>query len=206
MVPGGTAIMFPMQRNADQKPGQAAEAGADDLDFRQAMSGVKPHTGSDRFVPERARPSTRPRSAEADEQAVLLEMMSDSLDPEDIESGDTLTYRAPGIPDSVWRRLRRGGYHIGDELDLHGMNRDRAREAVAGFLAHCQDRDLRALRIIHGKGNGSPNTGPVIKLLLAGWLRRRKDVLAFCSARPHDGGTGAVYVLLRASHRNSTGA
>jgi DNA-nicking Smr family endonuclease len=195
-----------MQRQADQKPGPAAGTEAEDPDFRQAMSGVKPHAGSDRFVPERARPSTRPRSTEADEQAVLLEMMSDTLEPEDIESGDTLTHRAPGIQDSVWRRLRRGGYHIGAELDLHGMNRDQAREAVAGFLARCQDRDLRALRIIHGKGNGSPNSGPVIKVLLAGWLRRRKDVLAFCSARPHDGGTGAVYVLLRASQRRSTGA
>jgi len=195
-----------MQRNADQKPGPAAGKEAEDLDFRAAMSGVKPRAAAAHVEPERARPSTRPRSAEADEQAVLLEMMSDSLDPEDIESGDTLTYRAPGIQDSVWRRLRRGGYRLGAELDLHGMNREQARAAVAGFLAHCQDRDLRALRIIHGKGNGSPNSGPVIKALLAGWLRRRKDVLAFCSARPHDGGTGAVYVLLRASQRHSSGA
>jgi DNA-nicking Smr family endonuclease len=195
-----------MHRNAEQKPGPAADKEAEDLDFQEAMAGVKPHPAAVHVEPERARPSTRPRSTEADEQAVLLEMMSDTLDPEDIESGDTLTYRAPGIQDSVWRRLRRGGYRIGAELDLHGMNRDRAREAVAGFLAHCQDRDLRALRIIHGKGNGSPNSGPVIKALLAGWLRRRKDVLAFCSARPHDGGTGAVYVLLRASQRPAAGA
>jgi len=193
-----------MQRSPDQKagsrrPGPAAETAADDVDFAQAMSGVKPHGDSGRLPPERRRPSTRPRSTEADEQAVLAEMMDDALDPEDIESGDTLTYRAPGIQDSVWRRLRRGGYHIGAELDLHGMNRDTARQAVGAFLARCQDRDLRALRIIHGKGRGSPNSGPVIKALLDGWLRRRKDVLAFCSARPHDGGTGAVYVLLRAA-------
>lgn len=195
-----------MQRNADQKTGQAADPEAEDLDFREAMSGVKPRPAPAHVELPRVRPSTHPRSSEADERAVLLEMMSDTLDPEDIESGDTLTYRAPGIQDSVWRRLRRGGYRIGAELDLHGMNRDQAREAVAGFLAHCQDRDLRALRIIHGKGNGSPNSGPVIKALLAGWLRRRKDVLAFCSARPHDGGTGAVYILLRASQRKTTGA
>jgi DNA-nicking Smr family endonuclease len=195
-----------MQRNADQKTGPAAGTGAEDLDFREAMSGVKPHAGSDRVVPERRPPSARPRSAEADEQAVLLEMMSDTLDPEDIESGDTLTYRGEGLQDSVWRRLRRGGYYIRAELDLHGLNREAARQQVALFLADCQDRDVRAVRIIHGKGRGSPNTGPVIKALLAGWLRRRKDVLAFCSARPHDGGTGAVYVLLRASQRRSTGA
>lgn len=195
-----------MQRNADQKPGPAAGTEAEDSAFLEAMAGVKPRPLPDHVAPERARPSTRPRSTEADEQAVLEEMMSDTLDPEDIESGDTLTYRAPGIQDSVWRRLRRGGYHIGAELDLHGLNRDQARAAVAGFLAGCQDRDVRALRIIHGKGRGSPNTGPVIKALLDGWLRRRKDVLAFCSARPHDGGTGAVYVLLRASQGRRSGA
>ena len=193
-----------MQRSPDQKagtgqPGQAADTEAEDVDFLKAMSGVKPRAGSDRLAPERRRPSARPRSTEADEQAVLAEMKDDSLDPEDIESGDTLTYRGEGIQDSVWRRLRRGGYHIRAELDLHGLNREAARQQVAAFLAECLDRDVRAVRIIHGKGRGSPNSGPVIKALLDGWLRRRKDVLAFCSARPHDGGTGAVYVLLRAS-------
>ncbi len=195
-----------MQRNIDQKPGPAAIPEAEDADFRQAMAGVKPQADSDRLMPERPRPSARPRSTEADERAVLEDMMSDVLDPEDIESGDTLTYRGEGIQDSVWRRLRRGGYHIRAELDLHGLNREAARQQVALFLADCQDRDVRAVRIIHGKGRGSPNTGPVIKALLDSWLRRRKDVLAFCSARPHDGGTGAVYVLLRASQTRTGSA
>ena len=181
------------------KPAQDPAAEPADVDFRAAMSGVRPSTAPDRLEPVIRRPSTRPRSTEADEQAVLEEMMSDSLNPEDIESGDTLTYRGDGIQDSVWRRLRRGNYHIRAELDLHGLNRDAARQAVAQFLADCQNNDARCIRIIHGKGRGSPNSGPVIKALLDGWLRRRKDVLAFCSARPHDGGTGAVYVLLRAS-------
>src|ERR1700739_517369 len=114
--------MSHMQRNADQKPGPAADKEAEDLDFREAMSGVKPRPAAAHVEPERALPSTRPRSAEADERAVLLEMMSDTLDPEDIESGDTLTYRGEGIPDSVWRRLRRGGHPIRAELDLHGLN------------------------------------------------------------------------------------
>lgn len=195
-----------MTQKPASTPGQDPAADQADIDFRQAMSGVRPQAASDRLEPPRSRPSTRPRSTEADERAVLEEMMSDSLDPEDIESGDTLTYRGEGIQDSVWRRLRRGNYHIRAELDLHGLNRDAARQAVATFLADCQDNDARCVRIIHGKGRGSPNSGPVIKALLDGWLRRRKDVLAYCSARPHDGGTGAVYVLLRASQRRSTGA
>jgi DNA-nicking Smr family endonuclease len=189
-----------MQRETANKTGQDPDREEADLDFRQAMSGVRPKPGTDRLAPERRSPAPHPRSSEADERAVLEELLMDAIHPEEIETGDTLSYRADGVQDSVWRRLRRGNYCIGAELDLHGMNREAARHAVAVFLADCQERDLRALRIIHGKGRGSPNSGPVIKALLDGWLRRRKDVLAFCSARPHDGGTGAVYVLLRASH------
>ncbi|MGH8519242.1 MAG: Smr/MutS family protein, partial [Panacagrimonas sp.] len=81
--------------------------------------------------------------------------------------------------------------------DLHGLNRDKARTTVVAYVAECRALDRRCVRIIHGKGNGSPNTGPVIKGQLDGWLRKLRDVLAFCSARPQDGGTGAIYVLLR---------
>ncbi|HEX7386455.1 MAG TPA: Smr/MutS family protein [Castellaniella sp.] len=165
--------------------------------FRAAMAEVRRHPPTSRVSTQTARPTTRPRSLEADEQAVLDELWRGPFEPDPVDSVDALAYRGDGIQDSVWRRLRRGGYRIGAELDLHGYNRDRAYHAVAGFLADCQNRDLRCVRIIHGKGLGSPNTGPVIRSLLDGWLRRRKDVLAFCAARPHDGGTGAAYVLLR---------
>ena len=138
----------------------------------------------------------RPRQSEADERAVLAELL-DAPDPELLESGDTLSYRAPGVQDGVLRKLRRGQFRVEKELDLHGLSRDKAREIVGRFLAYCQDHRLRCVRIIHGKGNGSPNSGPVIKTLLDGWLRRRKEVVAFCSARPTDGGTGAIYLLLR---------
>jgi DNA-nicking Smr family endonuclease len=174
------------------------EPDGDDLDaFRQAMADVRRRPVSDRHAPHRRAPAPQPRSREADERAVLEELRHAPLDIETVESSDTLSYRAPGLQDAVWRRLRRGGYRIGAELDLHGLNRDQARVAVQVFLADCQAADRRCVRIIHGKGLGSPNTGPVIKSLLDSWLRRRHDVLAFCSARPHDGGTGAVYVLLR---------
>lgn len=173
---------------------------ADDDDFRSAMADVQPRTASDRVPPPRIRPSTRPRQSEADERAVMDELLDYGMfEPELIESGDTLSYRGPGLQDTVWRKLRRGGYRVRAELDLHGMNRGDARLAVSDFLAECQSRDARCVRIIHGKGNRSPNTGPVIKTLLDSWLRRRQDVIAFCSARPHDGGTGAVYVLMRAA-------
>jgi len=174
--------------------------------FREAMAGVQPRASSDRVPPPRKLPPPKPRYAEADERAVMDELLDYGMfEPELIESGDTLTYRADGVQDSVWRKLRRGAYRVRAELDLHGLNRTVAREEVSLFLAECMAKDVRCVRIIHGKGNRSPNTGPVIKTLLDSWLRRRNDVLAFCSARPHDGGTGAVYVLLRAAPGSYTG-
>lgn len=182
-------------KSQDERP--LAPAAAEDLDFRQAMANVRPHAADARMPPPRRKLSPRPLQREADERAVLAELLSTDFELEPIDHGDTLAWRADGIQDSVWRRLRRGTFRIGADLDLHGLNRFTAHAAVGAFIADCQDRGIRAVRIVHGKGRGSPNSGPVIKALLGSWLRRRRDVLAYCSARDHDGGTGAVYVLLR---------
>jgi DNA-nicking Smr family endonuclease len=165
--------------------------------FRAAISGVKPLAAT-HHAHKRPAPSARPLQKEADERAVIAELLNDP-EPEMLESGDTLIYQGPGLQDGVFRKLRRGQFRMQSELDLHGLNRDGAKLAVARFLAYCQDQSYRSVRIIHGKGNGSPNSGPVIKRYLDSWLRKRKDVVAFCSARPVDGGTGAVYVLLRST-------
>ncbi len=164
--------------------------------FLGAMADVRRHKSAARVELRAPLPLTRPRQQDLDDLAVLAEML-DGPDPETFESGDTLTYRAPGLPDSAWRQLRRGIYRIEAELDLHGHNRNTARLAIVTFLANCHERRQRCVRIIHGKGNGSPNSGPVLKVSLDGWLRKRRDVMAFATARPVDGGTGAVYVLLR---------
>lgn len=166
--------------------------------FRLAMLGVRRHRPAARVAADKPAPPPIARQRQQDELAVLSEMLADT-EPDEIDNGDTLHYHVPGVQDAVMRRLRRGHYRVQSELDLHGHNRDRAKLAVAQFLAHCRDRDFRCVRIIHGKGNGSPNSGPVIKALLGSWLRRRKDVVAYCTARVVDGGTGAIYVLLRAS-------
>ncbi|HEX4896070.1 MAG TPA: Smr/MutS family protein [Solimonas sp.] len=168
----------------------------DDPLFRVAMNGVRRAPPPQHVGLPLPRPLPLPRQSQADALQVMQELLAEP-DYELLESGDTLQYRAPGVQEGVLRRLRRGHYRMQKELDLHGHNRAQAREAVTEFLAWCRDRDLRGVRIIHGKGNGSPNSGPVLKTYLDGWLRKRKDVLAFCSARPVDGGTGAVYVLLR---------
>ena len=166
---------------------------ANDL-FRAAMKGVTPLKGGGRTHASRPAPAPHPRQRQADDRAVLREMMDGPL----LDIGEELEYRGPGLQDGAFRRLRRGAYHVGAELDLHGMRADEARLAVARFLAESQDRGIRCLRIIHGKGLRSKGEGPVLKQRLDGWLRRRDDVLAFCSARREDGGTGAAYVLLKA--------
>lgn len=159
------------------------------------MSGVKTHAPGNRITRTGTPPSATPRHSTADEAAVIAELLS-GPDPDNFESGDTLSYKADGVQDRVLRQLRRGGFRLEAEIDLHGLNRDKARAEVSAFLAECRDLDRRCVRIIHGKGNGSPNSGPVLKRQLDGWLRKVRDVRAFCSARPQDGGTGAIYVLL----------
>jgi DNA-nicking Smr family endonuclease len=166
--------------------------------FRAAMADVTPLRTPERLHHRRPPPPPVARQTQLDEAAILRDML-DAPDPDSHECGDTLSYRGDGLQDAAWRKLRRGQYHLQAELDLHGMNRDMAQRAIAQFLLRCEALDHRCVRIIHGKGNGSPNSGPVIKRLVDGWLRRRQQVIAFCSARPHDGGTGAVYVLLRAA-------
>jgi DNA-nicking Smr family endonuclease len=95
------------------------------------------------------------------------------------------------------RRLRRGLVPIEDELDLHGLSQAAARERLAEFIARSRDGGCRCVRIIHGKGYRSGARGPVLKSAVNLWLRRHLDVMAFVSARPIDGGGGAMYVLLR---------
>lgn len=163
--------------------------------FQETLGGVAPIEPPARNAPRRRPPSPRPRSTEADEAAVLEELLD--IDPGEIESGEELYYRQPGVQHAVMRRLRRGHYRRQAELDLHGLFADVARREVVRFLAQARDAGWHCVRIVHGKGLRSGNQGPVIKSRLAGWLRQRREVLAFCSARREDGGTGAAYVLLR---------
>ena len=112
--------------------------------------------------------------------------------------GAALSFHRAGVRIQVMRRLRRGLYPIEDELDLHGLNQSVARDRLADFIARSRDSGRRCVRIIHGKGSRSGARGPVLKTAVNLWLRRHMDVMAFTSARAIDGGTGAVYVLLRA--------
>lgn len=163
--------------------------------FREAMQEVRP-LASGRRAPDHRRPAPRPRQLEADEAAARAALESGALDDPDADPGEELVHVRPGLQRRVLRRLRRGQYAIEAELDLHGLTRAQAAQALADFLGDARQRRLGCVRIVHGKGRRSTNDGPVLKPAVAGWLRRRNEVLAFCSARPVDGGSGALYVLL----------
>lgn len=164
--------------------------------FRQTVGAVKA-LHCDRIDPVPAHPAPVPRFSEADEQQVLADMISDYFEPADLETGEELYYRSEGVQQAVLRKLRRGHFQVGAALDLHGMTVAAAKQALTAFLHEVRREDISCVRIIHGKGKGSRHRGPILKQKVNHWLRQRDEVLAFCSARAVDGGTGAVYVLLR---------
>lgn len=166
--------------------------------FRNAVKEVRPLRQS-KIAPATRRPAPIPKQRLKEERLVREAMLSDEFDPADIETGEELLYARPGIQHSVMKKLRRGQFSISAELDLHGMTVAIARVELLNFISHCQTKRTSCVRIIHGKGHGSRNKQPVLKVKLNNWLQQLDAVLAFCSARPIDGGTGAVYVLLKKS-------
>ncbi|OZA22054.1 MAG: DNA mismatch repair protein MutS [Hydrogenophilales bacterium 17-64-11] len=170
--------------------------------FRRAVADAVPLPPSNRAEIPRPRPKPVAHQRRADERQVLIDALADPWDWEDaLVTGDELLFVRPGVPAAALRKLRRGGWVIKGELDLHGHTGDEARLALAAFLNRCMREDRRCVRIIHGKGHGSKNRLPVLKNKVRHWLTQREDVLAFCQARTVDGGAGAVVVLLKSSPR-----
>lgn len=176
--------------------GRVHDKGKDVTIFRDAVRGTKP-LEQDRVAPHRPRRRPVPEQRLRDEQAVMQSLLSDDYEPAEIETGEELLYVRPGLQRLVVRRLRRGQFAIEAELDLHGNTVPQARERMNAFLHAARAGGKRCVRIIHGKGKSSEGRLPVLKGKVNAWLRQKDEVLAFCSARPNDGGTGAVYVLLR---------
>jgi len=164
--------------------------------FKDALAGVRVLT-QDKVLPHADRPKPVPRQTQRDEEAVIDNLLSEDFDPQETETGDELLHFQSGVRKSVLRRLRRGEFTISAELDLHGHTVERARVALSKFLNDARLSRHSCVRIVHGKGLGSPGKRPVLKHKVFHWLRQRDDVLALCSARPVDGGTGAAYVLLK---------
>jgi DNA-nicking Smr family endonuclease len=178
--------------SSDNKPGNTT--------FKQAMEGtVEIH--QDRVEPWKRRHRHHQQErhqlqAEPDESC-----WQEHFSENEIKTEDELKFYRPGIQQRLFRDLRRGRIRSELELDLHGFTANHARQTLEQFLGDCRQRKLRCARIIHGKGYGSKGQQPVLKQKLNIWLRQHRDVLAFCSATPQDGGTGAVYVLLRSPHK-----
>jgi DNA-nicking Smr family endonuclease len=170
--------------------------------FRRAVADVVPLPPGNRAVLSQQRPKPIARQRLADEAQVLIDALADPWEWDAaVATGEELLFSRPGIPSAVMRKLRRGGWVIKGELDLHGHSGDEARVALAAFLNRCMIEERRCVRIIHGKGHGSKNRLPVLKNKVRHWLMQREEVLAFCQARTVDGGAGAVIVLLKSSTR-----
>ncbi len=164
--------------------------------FRQEMADVQ-RLRHDRVHHRGSRPPPRPLQTLQEQREVLRDMMSDYHDPAELETGEELSFARPGVPRNTLRRLRRGQFSVEMELDLHGMTVATAREALAHFLQEAREHHCGCLRVIHGKGRGSRGGQPILKVKVNHWLRQRDEVLAFSTARAIDGGTGAIYVLVK---------
>ena len=170
--------------------------------FQRAMQGVARLPDGNRVVHGTLPPAPKPQQHLADEQAALHESLHGQIGLQDrLEGGDEPNYLRPGLANTVLRDLRRGRWVIQSEIDLHGLNRDDARQQLAAFLAERLHLGQRCVRVIHGKGHGSPQKLSILRQLVRGWLAQRSEILAYCQARPCDGGEGALLVLLQAAKK-----
>ena len=164
--------------------------------FALTVGSVVPLRETPTLVP-RPRPAAAARQRERDEAAVMLEAISDEFDVESLlDTDDNLSFRRPDIGPEVVRKLRRGVWAIQGQLDLHGLRREEARERLNRFIHDARRSGLRCVRVIHGKGNGSPGREPVLKAKVRTWLVQKQEVIAFTQARASEGGNGALVVLL----------
>lgn len=164
--------------------------------FKAAMRDVKRLRSDARRVAT-PKPPAEARFRRADERAVLEESLMVPEDAALLGTGDEVGFRRPHVPEAVLLKLRRGQYAVDAEADLHGLNAAQAKHALREFIADSVARRLHCVRVIHGKGRRSGPRGPVLKNVVNHWLQRSNHVLAFGSARAVDGGSGALYVLLR---------
>ncbi len=170
----------------------------DDADlFRRTMSDAKPLQSEERASHEPKKPKPRARFTRADERAVIDESMRANIDELEEDNAEFLRFHRPSVGRRTMRMLSRGNYSVQDEIDLHGMTQDEAHERLKAFIERSATSGKLCVRVVHGKGLGSGLRGPVLKRSVNRWLRRWDTVLAFVSTPAVDGGTGAVYVLLR---------
>lgn len=166
--------------------------------FLEAVKNARPLNIDVPFT-EKTHPKPVAKQFIRDEKQALKDSLSDDFYPaHELESGEELLYLRTGQSPSILSKLRRGFWVVQAQIDLHGLISDEAREYVAEFLSSCKKRNIRCVRIVHGKGLGSRNREPVLKHKLRNWLIQKDEVIAYAQAKPEDGGSGAVIVLLKA--------
>jgi len=164
--------------------------------FRALMKGVKPLLQT-KISTQKKPPAQRVRKRIPEESETDI-YFSDYERLEPVKSEDFLLFSRSGVQQKVLRKMRQGQYNAEAILDLHGKTSAEAREYLIRFLLQCQHDGLKHVLIIHGKGKDSAT--PVLKNKLNNWLRQTEQVIAFCTATPRHGGTGALYILLRRQH------
>ncbi len=171
----------------------------DDLNlFKEAVKDARP-IKVDRVSEVVNKPKPIPKQFMRDEQQALADSLSDHYIPaHERESGEELLYLRDGQSPMLLSKLRRGHWVTQAHIDLHGLISDEARAYVSSFISDCKKRGIRCVRIVHGKGLGSRNKEPVLRNKVRGWLMQKDEVIAYAQAKPQDGGSGAVIVLLKA--------
>jgi len=169
----------------------------DDNLFRRAISGAKPLRTEVRVDTRANKPKPKARFSRADEKEALRESLNSDIDTMEGSNSESMRFHRPSVGRRTMRKLARGGFSVRAEIDLHGMTVAEAKPRLTDFVENCARNGQLCIRVVHGKGLGSGNRGPVLKNSVNHWLRKWSSVLAFVSARQVDGGTGAVYVLLR---------
>jgi DNA-nicking Smr family endonuclease len=186
---------------AAQRPAKQHADAAEE--FRAAVGNVTPLAIKQRVVHDRPPQAPVAHQRIEDDRQVLIASVSDEFEIDTLLHTDAeLSFRRPGIGPDVLRKLRRGEWTIQDHLDLHGLRVGEARELLGRFLREALKRGLRCVRVVHGKGLGSKDRQPVLKGKTRVWLAQRDEVIAFCQARPAEGGSGALVVLLRPGERS----
>ena len=181
------------KKEADKRPTTDDDSGL----FRRTMADAKPLRQAEKAPTPRSVAPARARFSRQDEMEVMHDCMQADIDDSETASGDSLRFQRAAVGRRTMRKLARGNYSVQNEVDLHGMTIPQAKETLHDFIVASSRRGHTCVRIIHGKGLGSGERGPVLKRKVNSWLRQWDQVLAFVSARQVDGGTGAVYVLLQ---------
>lgn len=174
--------------------------------FRELMKGVRPvqqnraDTGKPRHNKDINLESRRQAAASEPVDRMGSGLSDGQVQP--VNPSDSLMFHLPDLPLRTLQSLKKGQLEWQEGLDLHGYTIEAARAALTDFIRDGRKKSFRCLLLVHGKSYNRDGEVPSIKSHVNAWLRQMPDVLAFCSATPADGGTGAVYILLRTRNRS----